>query len=457
LKTLRGVLSQTLRAFEIASGREVARRATIGSSVSVVPGGRDVIYTGEDGRLHRLLLPGEPLDPVLAKNAGAVITASKSTTGLAVDYWDGAQVFDAGGGSVQLAAGDQGFNVLDADLSADGQYALLSLRESEWREDSPGDIVVQDTRTGMTVSSLHRGNHYGSARLAGRDVAVLSELRSSYVDETTYELLWWNWRSDMAKVLVSNNPVTDITVSPDGALFATTEGSSETPGSDVVGIQQVRVWNAATGEERITIPTGFAFARVAFSPRNRYLAIMGQAEGLLVDLKSGEIVLTVGAAVAGPTENRQHIVYETIPNRVNRLWPDFAAHDEVLVVVAETHLIVYDLKTGVTERLQESAPIKGAAFSRDGRYVALYSDGMARIWDLAEREFVASIPVTGLRGLSFAGPDASNLIAVADDSVVRLAWRPDELAHRACRIFADDDWQRSRFRATGATEDHICD
>lgn len=447
-----------LRVFEVATGREGVRRDVFGADITTVPDSSEIIFRGVDHRLRRLRPPGDALDALLAEGADSVVTAPHSTIAVATSYWNASQVFDAIEGPVlNLTTGEEPYNVLATGLSSDGRHALLSLRERDWSDASPGDLSVRETATGNEVARLSQERHFWSVKLAGKEVALLSELRNHYGDDPRKQLVWWNWQSGETQTLVSDNPVTGVEISSDGRFFATAEGSEDSNDNySVVGNRQVRIWDVETGEELLRVPTEFTLARLAFSPDNRYLAVMQLASGLIVDLQAGQVVLTFGPARAARSDGTPHLLYDVIPWRANWLWPGFIDGGGSLVVVTTADILMYDLETGETTRLSEAEEIKGTTFSADGRYVAVNAGDAARIWDLTRRARVANIPVTGLRSLHFAGPDASNLIARGAAGVVRLSWRPEELIDLACHSFSRDRWHRSRFRLTGETQPGPC-
>lgn len=451
---------QSLRAFDVTSGGEVARRAVSSSEIVTIPRTSDVLYKGVQWRQNRLHLPAAPLDTRLADSADVIVGARLASTGLSRSYWHANQFFDGRSGWLRDLVKDRSpYNVISADLSADGRYALFSLREREWSKASPGLLVVKDTRTGESVAQLPRGHYFWTARLAG-EVAILSELRNSYTETPENELVWWNWRTGEAKTLVTDNPVTSVAIDPRATCFATAEGSRAETSVDrhnVVGVRQVRIWDVATGQERLSIPTEFVFAKLALSPDCRRLAVMQQNEGFVADVKTGAVTLTIGPAGTARRDGTPHVVNETLSFRENRSWPGFVDGGRTLVIVTEAGVILRDLESGVTQHLADSETVKDVAISADGRLLALAAGGAVRIWDLHSRELVISIPVPGLRSIVFAGPGGGALIVNAQAGVFRLVWRPENLTDRACRAFADDHWQRSRYRITGTAEASPCE
>ncbi len=442
-----------LRAFAIETRREVARLDVAGS-VLATPRGAVIIYNAPDGRLHSLDLAGAPLDPVLASSSYPnLATAAKSTRALAVSYYTGGVAFDAQtGGALELLPADDPNAALSADISADGKHALLSLRERDWSEDSPGLVVVRDAQDGAPLAlPLETKRPYLRARLAGDGVAILSELRTNYVDHTDFELRWWNWRDGVSCILVDDNPVTNVVVSPDQRLFATAEGSLTDNDDDrrVVGTRQVRVWEVGSGAEVFRLPTGFDFARLAFSPDNKFLAVFEQNRGLVVDLESGSIAVTVSPAREAREDGTPHLAKEIVPWRTNYFWPGFAEGGRIFAVVAETEILLRDMETGDVERLPLQAETKTAAFSSDGRHVALWAGDAIEVWDISGRALVARVAFGNVGGLAFAGSDASALLAVVGDEVLRVEWAPERLASRACTLYAGDRWQRSLARLIG--------
>jgi WD40 repeat protein len=452
-----------LRVFDLDTGSEVARRALGTSEVSVVPGTSAVIYHDSNRRARRLDLDGETLDAVRSVMGGTVHTVPGSTRSLLEAYWGPTQAFNAEteDPAVILNARDGPYNVLSADLSADGTTALLSLRERDWSTDSAGRAELRDTSTGaLAYPPLDWSHFFNGAWLASNGVAFLSRLEGNYVreGEAEFGLVWWNSPTGEARTLISDNPVTYAAVSPDGTLFAAALGATTEPsqGMRPVGTPEIGVWEAATGALKFSLPTDQTFVRLAISDNNRYLAASSTVGQDVYDLKSQEVVLTVGRGASHSVGTTLDYATDSHARALRNWRPRFIQGGNTLVLVTNQSIILHNLADGITDQLNESASITSAALSADGRYAALIAGGEARIWDLDARERVVSISFAGLRQLAFAGGSASTLLAMGAGGVVRLVWKPDELAERACRAFGAEDWARSRYRLTGAEDAGLC-
>ncbi|MGD8585482.1 MAG: protein kinase [Chloroflexota bacterium] len=157
----------------------------------------------------------------------------------------------------------------------------------------------------------------------------------------------------------------DVTFSPDGKLLATTSVDST-----------AQIWDLASGERRQVLRghTDWVLGS-AFSPDSRQLATAGMDAGPLIwDVETGELLLDPGNRSATPD-----VAYS----------PD---GQQIAVAYADGDVYVWNLEEFMAD--SNSAPavwlaghenrVSSIAFDPNGRFVVTGSwDGTARIWDLS--------------------------------------------------------------------------
>jgi DNA-binding beta-propeller fold protein YncE len=207
------------------------------------------------------------------------------------------------------------------------------------------------------------------------------------------------WEARTGKRLVGpirhgDLPVSHAAISPDGTLVATCfEEDSD-----------VRVWDAATGRQRVLLHQGGRVLGVLFDPTGEML-ISGGAVDTIWDTKSWRIRdAWVGTTTHGPL-------------------PAVAAARKLVAIPVDWSFAVYDLvggkKVADNERhfLHLDEFMRGVAISPDGRYVATTSTAGGAVWDGATGEPLFRVP-DAFHGTPVFSPDGRHVVFDTEKPVV---------------------------------------
>jgi uncharacterized protein with WD repeat len=190
--------------------------------------------------------------------------------------------------------------------------------------------------------------------------------------------------------------VTGVAFGPDGRLLATASAD-----------QTARIWDTATGRERIQLPHDEGVAAVAFSPDGRLLATGSfDPNARIWDTASGQVTARVahdgmvpgvalspdGRLLATGSADQTARIWDAASGR-ERIW---VSHEAVVAAVAfslDGRLLatasedrtarVWDAASGQEQLwVRHDAPVWAVAFSPRGRLLATAGeDRTARIWD----------------------------------------------------------------------------
>jgi len=185
-------------------------------------------------------------------------------------------------------------------------------------------------------------------------------------------------------------PVEEVAYSPDGKLIATASGD-----------KTARIWDAATGQELLTLQHAAGVGKVKFSPDGARLAT-GAGDGLvrLWDVASGKELLTIIAApqVIDPSPYTVYMAFSpdgkllaTVGNRESqaKFW-DPASGAELFTLSHPSWLSVAPGVDLVANEIVFSPAERGTHFaiSLSSRGVGL---GRIEVWDLTARQRVQTL------------------------------------------------------------------
>ncbi|GIK43685.1 MAG: hypothetical protein BroJett011_75180 [Chloroflexota bacterium] len=210
--------------------------------------------------------------------------------------------------------------------------------------------------------------------------------------------------------------VENVAASPDGTRWATASDDGT-----------ARIWEASTGKLLFTL-TGHSLPveGVAFSPDGRYLATFGDSMVRVWDAATGEerFYFTAGGGDAIEfSPDGLHLA--TVQDTVVKVWD--------LTKVLETDLLP-TLNTDVTDAILEQSfwlqghtgGVLGITFNSDGtRLISTGFDGTARVWDISPagaKEWLALAGHTGdwdIRDVTFS-PDGLRLATASPDLTAKV-------------------------------------
>jgi len=481
-----GSADKTARIWNVATGRELRR--LLGNTLSVTavafsPDGAHIatadansivrVYDPATGQLIRADLFGSLL--AFSPDGGQLVTGNDVPGG----PYNAARWDTASGAILREYTGHTWYLAGVAFSPDSGRYILTASRDHTAR--------IYDTATGVTLAEL-RGHRdaitsatfspdEGRVATASADhtvriwdiaswqKSVLIGYRAVYSPDSAQiaSVVWgdgqiylWDTRTGRALQVVPEDDTTGISppfYQPDGRQFVTANDDGT-----------VRVWDAATGQERYQLPRSEVLPDVAFSPvRDAAFSPDGQriitadhdGAARIWDAATRQLVLELKdhggqkghvdwiATARFSPDGR--LVVTASADGTARIWD--AANGNLLHVLSGHQSVVtsaifssdgkrivtssvdgtarvWDAATGTEQRRLEghTAQLTFAVFSPDGRTIATASvDGTARVWDAAtgteQRRLYGH--TTAVLSVAYS-PDGTRVITAGNDGVVRV-------------------------------------
>jgi WD40 repeat protein len=320
----------------------------------------------------------------------------------------------------------QGGVVQVVDISPDGSTLAAS--------DLAGSIYLWDAATGEKLRQFGLGTGGLLAVAFSPDSRTL--LTAS--EDTTIHL--WDLESgqEIRQFIGHTAPVEFVRFSADGRTAISLSSGDRT----------VRVWNVATGEQRLVIDLPSAPTTMAFAPDGTTILTgsFGDGRAYMWDAATGKLLRTF---VPGPGEGYVAGVAYSPDGRY------------VTTGCVDNAVYLWDAATGELVRrfVGHANPVFNADFSPDGRLVATAGiDNTVRIWDVESgQELRRLVGHTAFVADVAFSPDGRFVVSGSFDGTVRLWYTDindtiDELCGRLLRDLTEAE--RAQFNVSG--EGPVC-
>jgi WD40 repeat protein/serine/threonine protein kinase/tetratricopeptide (TPR) repeat protein len=302
------------------------------------------------------------------------------------------KVWDARTGKEALTFKEHTRKVKGVAWSPDGMR-LASLAEG-------GEVKVWDARTGQVEPGLFLGGFHTRRVAWSPDGTRLAcpDNRRVWIDDVR--------TGGLALDFQTAEIVRDVTWSPDGTRLAGLVG--------VEDFQTIKVWEADSGQEVLSVLDGVSFLRtVAWSPDSRRLASAGDDGTVKVrDAKTGQEALTL----KGHTDGVNGVAWS----------PDGSCLASASI---DKTVKIWDPRTEneVITLRGHASPVHGVAWSPDGtRLASADADGTVKVWDfrMAQDAFTLRTHEDNRAGVAWR-PDGTRLVCARGELVAGpIIWDP---------------------------------
>jgi len=306
-----------------------------------------------------------------------------------------------------------------------------------------GTLKLWETGTGRELKSMQL------ERVAG---AMFSQDGRLLVTKTPGDYtskLWTVSNGRLLRVLpTSTNMDHLMALSADGTLLADAGDRYESagPSHQQIETNAIRVYDVSTGEERHRIPltsTDYGLQSLAFSPDGRWLTLAGDSDVRLWEVNTGR----QGFQLADGS------LQKAVAFSPDGQWLVVSSRTGVTLCNIAVRQKLPNGNTVLVLRTDDANGIQTLAFGNDDRRIATESsDGMVRLWDVASKQVVRTLPGKlepaarvqfSHNGKLLAGSDFGNTITLWDaesGAELRKCKVPKQVgvAISACAFSPDD-------------------
>jgi len=272
-------------------------------------------------------------------------------------------------------------------LSPDGRWVASGSAD--------GTARVWQVRTGQEVACVEHSGSVNTVAFSADGRWVVSgsgECEQTSPDEVVCSpgevRVWEAATGEQVAWLVHEEPVYDVAFSPDGQWVASGSGVfASYPGKVVILPGEVRVWQATTGEELTRIEHEGPVYDVAFSPDGQWVA---SGSGVFTQDDVGSVVSSSGRVRIWETvtgEEVARMAHEDVVRAVA-----FSPSDRLLASGSDDHTVrVWEAATGEElAELEHDGRVFAVAFSADGQWIISGADDLkARVWEVATGQELA--------------------------------------------------------------------